>query len=92
MGEGGGGAKKKNPAYIFSSATIATLDIVSAICKKASHHSDTNHPGCVIDHVSWLSMSPHYGLKFRNLLRGVRLLDHCEASYHLDVRRCAGEE
>lgn len=25
------GGKKKNPAYIFSSATIATLDIVSAI-------------------------------------------------------------
>lgn len=25
------GVKKKNPAYIFSSATIATLDIVSAI-------------------------------------------------------------
>lgn len=43
---------KKNPACIFSSATIAKLGIVSGVCKKAGRHGDANHPGRVTDHVS----------------------------------------
>lgn len=55
----GGGVGWGVAAYIFSSATIATLDIVSTVFKKASRHGDTNHPGCVTDHVSSPSMHPH---------------------------------
>lgn len=41
----------ENPAYTFSSASIATLDIVHAILKALSIHSDTIHPGCVCVYV-----------------------------------------
>lgn len=45
----------KKTAYIFSSATIATLDIVRAICKKQVTIA-TLTIQAVTDHVSWLSV------------------------------------